>query len=157
MKRFIFVLLFSTVALFSLSSCGDNKKAVMEDVVLSVLKAPKTYDMVAFEKTATITLGDEIQDRVDHYTFRKSIGLAADDMLKFLESVRSENDLTAVTFTEYTLTYDAENSFGVPVRDKCVGRFDKDGNLVAIKVAEDSDWDLIGNFFSIPGYYDRIK
>ena len=157
MKRFITVLLLSIVALFFLSSCGDNKKTVMEDVILSALKAPKTYDMVAFQKTATITLGDEIQDRVDHYTYRKSIGLSADDMLTFLESVSVENDLTAVTFTEYTLTYDAENSFGVPVRDKCVGRFDNDGNLVAIKVTEDSKWDLIGNFFSIPGYYDRIK
>ena len=66
------------------------------------------------------------------------------------------NEYNKPSFTIYKLTYESANGFGAVLKDYCYGRFDNDGNLVAIKLSEDSDWEILGNYWSIPEYYDYI-
>lgn len=79
-------------------------------------------------------------------------------MIEYLNSI--ETDYSDIYYKlsskTYKLTYEAANGFGAQLRDVCYGRFDKDGELVAIKLSEDDDWLLLGNFFSIPHYYEMI-
>ena len=79
-------------------------------------------------------------------------------MLNHLKQISTTypNDYNKPSFTIYKLTYESANGFGAVLKDYCYGRFDNDGNLVAIKLSEDSDWEILGNYWSIPEYYDYI-
>ncbi|WP_292472761.1 hypothetical protein, partial [Methanosphaera sp.] len=67
------------------------------------------------------------------------------------------NQYNKPSFKIYELTYEAVNSFGASLKDTCYGRFNMNGDLVAIKLQENDSWNLLGNFFSIPEYYEMIK
>lgn len=107
-------------------------------------------------------------DRYLSASFRKSCREDADKykakmergqkMLNHLKQISTAypNEYNKPSFTIYKLTYESANGFGAILKDYCYGRFDNDGNLVAIKLGEDSKWELIGNYWSIPDYYDYI-
>jgi len=61
------------------------------------------------------------------------------------------------TFYVYRLIYESQNGFGASLKDCCYGRFTKDGELVAIKLGEEEEWNLLGNFYSIPNYYELLN
>jgi hypothetical protein len=97
-------------------------------------------------------------DRYLSASFRKSCREDADKykakmekgqkMLNHLKQISSAypNEYNKPSFTIYKLTYESANGFGAVLKDYCYGRFDNDGNLVAIKLSEDSDWEIIGNY-----------
>lgn len=81
-----------------------------------------------------------------------------EDNLRVIESLNAiEPDSTKVTFREYKLCYEAANSYGATIVDVCTGRYNSEGFLVAIRPAVEASWNILGDFFSIPGYYDIIS
>ena len=84
----------------------------------------------------------------------------ADD-LKMVNFLKKQYDLDSgklntVVSRTYRLTYDAANSFNAMLRSYMDFRFNEDGVLTAIK-PEDDSWSIVGNFFSIPGYYEALN
>ena len=94
----------------------------------------------------------ELADAKKTYENTKSLV----DYLASLKETLTKEELSNVTFVEYALTYEAANSFGVPIRNVCVGRFNREGKLVSIRLSETSDIHLFDNFFSIPKYYEML-
>lgn len=118
----------------------------------------RLYDM--YEKSAN--------DKYMPASYRKSCREDADKykakvekdqkMLNHLKQISTTypDEYNKPSFTIYKLTYESANGFGAILKDYCYGRFDKDGKLVAIKLSEDSKWENIGNYWSIPDYYNYI-
>lgn len=79
------------------------------------------------------------------------------DYLTELKNTLPKEELSKVTFIEYALTYESANSFGVQLRNVCIGRFNNAGKLVSMRVTEDSRAQLFGDFFSIPKYYELLN
>ena len=77
-------------------------------------------------------------------------------MLEYLQglTVSESGRLSDVTFNRYRMEYRYLNKFGMPKYAVSHGRFNTDGELVAIKYGDDSDWVLFGKFYSIPMYYE---
>lgn len=99
----------------------------------------------------------EIEEKQKEYEERKNEYAKTLNMVNYLNSLSNGGyNLKEKTFTVYVLTYEAANSFGVPIRDRCYGRFSNDGKLVAIRGGEKESWVTLGKFFSIPRYYDLI-
>lgn len=99
----------------------------------------------------------EIEEKQKEYEERKNEYAKTLNMVNYLNSLRNGGyNLKQKTFTVYVLTYEAANSFGVPIRDRCYGRFSNDGKLVAIRGGEKESWITLGKYFSIPRYYDLI-
>lgn len=132
----------------------------METILIPALKAPSTYKSLGFEKSKEITLADETNDRIEHFTRTLSFDANEKDqkMIDHLNTIKDnyQDIYNSVSFIEYTLSYEASNALGVPLADKCIGRFNSNGELVAIKITEKDSWTLLGNFFSIPNYYDML-
>lgn len=189
--------------LFFLCSCNsNNEKKVLEKTLVSSLKAPSTYKFISFEQEGTVTLADEVDDRLEYFTERlrmdslmvesssKSLSSYIEmqeryrrsneesnikkteeelakrkeeysrtrEMVEHLKSIESSyaDSYNKPTFRTYKLIYEAQNSFGAPLKDVCYGRFNMDGELVGIKLQEDSSWETLGKFFSIPRYYELL-
>lgn len=69
--------------------------------------------------------------------------------------LQETEDLSQETGKIYVLTYEAQNTFGVPLKGVFRTHFKSNGELVEYK-SEDEKWVVIGDVFSIPGYYDLI-
>lgn len=99
----------------------------------------------------------EIEKKQKEYEEHKAKYAKTLNMVNYLNSLSNGGyNLKEKTFTVYVLTYEAANSFGVPIRDRCYGRFSNDGKLVAIRGGEKESWVALGKYFSIPRYYDLI-
>ena len=77
------------------------------------------------------------------------------NVLAYLKGLLESEDLSKVTGKIYVLTYEAQNTFGVPLKGVFRTHFKSNGELVEYK-SEDEKWVVIGDVFSIPGYYDLI-
>lgn len=77
------------------------------------------------------------------------------EILNYLKHLYETEDLSTETGRIYALTYEAQNSFGVPLKSVFRTHFKSNGELVEYK-SEDESWVPIGNVFSIPGYYELI-
>lgn len=194
---FVFV---AIATLFVLPSCNKEKK-IMEETLVSALKSPSSYKFISFKEVETVTLADEVEDRLEHFKYRlslienkmesdssslvfykrmnrsyggykESVGIYQkaydngkieqrniNNTIQYLNNVKGKysNIYNKPSFKTYELTYEAVNGFGASLKDTCYGRFNMKGELVAIKFEEDGSWNLLGNFFSIPNYYEMIK
>lgn len=142
-----------------------------ERYLKSTLKAPSTYRKVNFTKTADITRKDEIDERVDFYQHQvefyermaRTSGSYKEQLADYQEKLGKVKELyeiyadrlDEVTYHEYRLVYEASNQFGVPLRGTFDTRFTAGGYIVGARMGEDS-WTVLGNFFSMPEYYDII-
>lgn len=61
-----------------------------------------------------------------------------------------------VSFTIYKLTYLATDKDGSKIHDNCYAKFNRDGYMTAFRINGTSDWEILGNNCSIPGY-ERYK
>lgn len=77
-----------------------------------------------------------------------------DYLQELLDSGNEE--LNKVVSRNYKLVYEAKNPFGVELRSTFFSRFNNEDELIAVKDDEEDGWTLLGNYFQIPGYYDRI-
>lgn len=174
MKRLIFSL---CLVACMVTSCNlENLPAQLESerYLKATLIAPSTYKKISFTKTADVTRKDEIDERVEHFQYmveldaKYATGLLSTEQDKErleksreeLEAVRGLYELYAdqldeVTYHEYQLIYEASNQYGVPIRGTFDTRFSADGYIVGARMGEDS-WTVLGNFFSMPEYYDII-
>ena len=175
MKRFItilFVLLISSVAL------GKSREQVeMEKMLSQTVKVNTTN---GFKVYKTITLADEVKEELDLHNWKlrweqsfynefkdiKGNGyqdLAADsagkitketDIIKYLEGIEYTHldSYNETTYTIYQLSYWYNDSQDRETFNVCFGRFDAAGNLVAFRPTGKSDWQILGNTCSIPGY-----
>lgn len=80
--------------------------------------------------------------------------------LRFVEFLKTQLDLEDevldnVVAKEFKLTYEAMNPMGVMIRSFVVSRFNENDELVAMR-QEDDKWNVLGKFFSIPGYYENF-
>ena len=72
-----------------------------------------------------------------------------------LSTLNSALNIDKVTARTYCLEYDAQNTYGATIRGKFYSRFNAEKELVAYK-ADGGSWTLLGQFFSIPGYYEML-
>ena len=70
---------------------------------------------------------------------------------------KDEPALYQIVSRTFKLTYESINEFNAKLREVYYTRFNEKDKLVATKNDEDSSWDLIGEFFSIPGYYELVQ
>lgn len=77
----------------------------------------------------------------------------------FLVEKLDKNDpaLYQVVSRTFKLTYEATNEYNAALRKNYYTRFNEKDELVATKNDEDASWDLVGEFFSIPGYYELVQ
>lgn len=80
------------------------------------------------------------------------------DALTYLNSINElypelYND---VSFTIYKLSYIAFGKDGSKIHDNCYAKFNRDGYMTAFRINGTSDWEILGNNCSIPGY-ERYK
>lgn len=115
----------------------------------------KDSEKNANDKFYSASFRETSRQRADKYKAEVEKDQKMLDHLKQI-STTYPNEYNKPSFTIYKLTYESANGFGAILKDYCYGRFDNDGNLVAIKLGEDSKWELIGNYWSIPDYYDYI-
>lgn len=147
----------------------------MSELVLKeLIDTPSTYRKIDFRQSAEYTVTDEIDDRVGYLEsmVRMYQNLAesypTDDMREQLAKYEAQleevkglyalyaADPDKVTFREYILEYDASNEYGVPIRSKFQTRFNTAGEIVGTKLG-DKSWIPVGNFFSIPEYYEILE
>lgn len=76
-------------------------------------------------------------------------------ILEVLTSLTETEDLSRETGWVYALTYEAQNAFGVPLKGVFRTHFKLNGDIVECK-SEDEGWQVLGDVFSIPGYYELI-
>lgn len=62
-----------------------------------------------------------------------------------------------VTFTIYRITYLGKNNDGEIIHDRCYGKFNTRGKMVAYKLTDTSDWVTIGKTVSIPNFYKMFE
>lgn len=199
MKKFIFAItiLFTSLVLVS---CNSEKKQ-MEEILLSALKAPSTYNRLSFEKCEVVHLSDEVEEVIANYNneqipfieklididnrhisrsqeqvayyknttyYQNKLLEAKKDKqthentlnlykkkVRWLKKLKEYNignkDFTNYpTFYVYRLTYESQNGFGGICKDNCYGRFTKNGEMVAIKLGEEEEWLIKGEYYSIP-------
>lgn len=156
--KFISVL---SVVLFALS-CGNNvtktpEQEKSEALLMEDLKAPSSYKFISYELTEEETLEEQIKDRLDYFEGRYAKDEKDITMISHLQQLLqgSAEGLQKVVAKEYTLTYEAQNPMGVMLRSKFTTRFNDKGEIVATQ-HNDGDWNLIGEFFSIPGFYELL-
>lgn len=70
---------------------------------------------------------------------------------------KDEPALYQIVSRTFKLTYEAINEFNAKLREVYYTRFNEKDKLVATRNNEDSSWDLVGEFFSIPGYYELVQ
>lgn len=155
MKRILIAL----VAAIALTGCKEQtpvksaQQQTLESVALELAIAPSTFNVLSFAQEDSVTLRDEIADRYEHFEFLRDTA-----SLHFLDSIQSAYRavLDDVTFRVYCLEYEDQNALSIPLRYRLHGRFlEATDSLVAIKL-NDGKWELMGMFFSIPGYYDFL-
>lgn len=61
-----------------------------------------------------------------------------------------------VSFTIYKLSYLATDKDGNKLHNNCYAKFNRDGYMTAFRINGTSDWEILGNNCSIPGY-ERYK
>ena len=76
-------------------------------------------------------------------------------ILEALTSLSETEDSSKETGRVYALTYEAQNAFGVPLKGVFHTHFKQNGDLVEYK-SDDERWVVLGDVFSIPGYYELI-
>lgn len=175
MKRFIAI---ATIILVSVISYGKTKEQVeMEKTLSSYVTITATNGFKVFK---TITLADEIKDEIAFQTWnlnwQKSFykefqslpgkhyqDLAEDSRIKALQFEKTIKYLEAVeytypelynkvSFTIYKLAYWYKDADGNEKCNQCYGKFNVRDEMVAFRVTGSSDWIVIGELCSIPGY-----
>ena len=74
-------------------------------------------------------------------------------LLEHLNKVKKTSNCNKVTFTIYQLTYVGLDKNGNTVHNHCYGRFNDKGEMVAFRLNDTTDWEVTGDFWSIPGIY----
>ena len=79
-------------------------------------------------------------------------------MLAHLESIERDypDEFYDVSFKIYKITYLAKDKDGNQIHNNSYGRFNKDGKMVAFKLTDESDWTMLGDYLSIPKFYDIL-
>lgn len=146
-----------------------------ERYLKACLVAPSTYKRIGFSRIDDVTIKEEIDNRlgycqrmVEFYEGQAKGYFATDDDKKKLQREKEmlaaveglydlyEGKLDSVARLEYRIVYEASNQYGVPVRGTFDTRFDPNtGQIVGARMGEDS-WTILGDFFSIPEYYDIL-
>ena len=145
-----------------------------ERYLKATLIAPSTYKKVSFSKIKEVTIKDDLDERYE--ALQRSLELSRiqaesyfateADRQNFQEEKERlaavdglyelyEGKLDSVARYEYRLVYEASNQYGVPVRGTFDTRFTTSGYIVGARMGDDS-WTILGNFFSVPEYYDII-
>ena len=57
-----------------------------------------------------------------------------------------------VSFTIYKLSYITSGKDSCKIHDNCYAKFNRDGYMTAFRINGTSDWEILGNNCSIPGY-----
>ena len=57
-----------------------------------------------------------------------------------------------VSFTIYKLSYITSVKDSCKIHDNCYAKFNRDGYMTAFRINGTSDWEILGNNCSIPGY-----
>lgn len=88
------------------------------------------------------------------YTSYRSKIEKDEEIITYLETIDDiyPDIYNQVSFTIYKLTYVGLDELGNKVHTNCYGKFDKNGNIVAFKLSDTSQWEIIGNNCSIPDY-----
>jgi hypothetical protein len=89
------------------------------------------------------------------YEFQRSVVDFLNEAMPVYEF--GEFQLDFETHTVYMLVYTAVDQFGMDYKNVCYGRFDRSGDLVAMKVGD--GWRTLEGkrYYSIPGYYEFIE
>ena len=162
----------------ALSSCKFEDQLYRIDserYLKATLTAPSTYKRIDFSKIDDVTIKEELDSRLAHFQhqveFYESMAnsyFATDEDKKRLQEEKETlaaveglyelyaGKMDSITRIEYRLVYEASNQFGVPVRGTFDTRFNpKTGQIVGARMG-DGSWTPLGDFFSIPEYYDII-
>ena len=77
-----------------------------------------------------------------------------EEIITYLETIDDiyPDRYNQVSFTIYKLTYVGLDESGNKVHTNCYGKFDKNMTLVAFKLSDTSEWEMIGSNCSIPDY-----
>lgn len=98
---------------------------------------------------------DEVLSNYFHY----NIEVKKDEViLKYLKKVHKlyPEKYDKVTFTIYRISYLVKNNDGEMIHDRCYGKFNTRGEMVAYKLTDTSDWVTIGETVSIPNFYEMF-
>ena len=96
---------------------------------------------LAVTKSELEAWGKDCQQRLNYHTA----------LLNHLDKVKSTSNCNKVTFKVYQLTYVGIDKNGNKVHDHCYGRFNANGDMVAFRLNDSTDWVVTGDFWSIPG------
>ena len=88
------------------------------------------------------------------YTSYRSKIKKDEEIITYLETIDDiyPDRYNQVSFTIYKLTYVGLDESGNKVHTNCYGKFDKNMTLVAFKLSDTSEWEMIGSNCSIPDY-----
>ena len=88
------------------------------------------------------------------YTSYRSKIEKDEEIITYLETIDDiyPDRYNQVSFTIYKLTYVGLDESGNKVHTNCYGKFDKNMTLVAFKLSDTSEWEIIGSNCSIPDY-----
>lgn len=92
------------------------------------------------------------------YSFYKDEIKKDEVMLAHLESIEKDypDEFNKVSFKIYKITYLAKDKDGKMIHNNCYGRFNKNDEMVAFKLTDESDWTMLSNYLSIPKFYDIL-
>lgn len=172
MKR-LFLCVVSALLIVSACTPRSNEEIMTELVLKELINTPATYRKIDFRQIAEYTIKDEIDNRVEYFStmvdsytelsrsypttdMKKSLAnyeAGLEEMKRLYDSYADR--LQEVTCHEYELEYDAANEYGVPIRSYFQTRFNASGKMVGTKMG-DKSWIPVGDFFSIPEYYDIL-
>ena len=98
---------------------------------------------LAVTKSELEAWGKDCRQRLNYHTA----------LLNHLDKVKSTSNCNKVTFTIYQLTYVGLDKNGNTVHNHCYGRFNDKGEMVAFRLNDTADWEVTGDFWSIPEIY----
>lgn len=92
------------------------------------------------------------------YHFYKNEIEKDENMLEYLKYVNLlyPEKYNEVSYTTYRITYLGKDKDGNVIHDRCYGKFDNDGVMVAYRMSDTAEWKVTykGETISIPKYHD---
>ena len=141
------------------TKCGVITLADEVDEQLKIYNSKITWDKSfydAFRENVEDSVKVNLPDSLIYqkYAFYRSMIEKDKEIITYLESIDDiyPDRYNQVTFTIYRLTYVGLDESGNKVHTNCYGKFDKNMTIVAFKLSDTSEWEMIGNNCSIPDY-----
>ena len=141
------------------TKCGVITLADEVDEQLKIYNSKITWDKGfydAFRENVEDSVKVNLPDSLIYqkYAFYRSMIEKDKEIITYLESIDNiyPDRYNQVTFTIYRLTYVGLDESGNKVHTNCYGKFDKNMTIVAFKLSDTSEWEMIGNNCSIPDY-----